>query len=145
MTYIQSHWNWAVAFCEDTDHAYDCTALVQRLGKRWRNPLTNRIVQIPRIRSRSLWSNYYVNNVDWVFQLQQLNICTDIAASAAYIRCHLGKCSLLIQILKHSPIMTHFAAQTFGHSAGWKKVQSLSWWCFDYCWHMCWFFQNGPL
>ena len=45
---------WAVVFCEDTDHAYECTALVQWLGKLWQNPLTNKTVQIPRRRSRSL-------------------------------------------------------------------------------------------
>ena len=89
---------WAVAFCEDTDHAYECTALVQWLGKRWRNPMTNKTVQIPRRRrSRSLWSNFCVNNVDWVIQL--FDICTDIAASAAYIWCHHGVCSSFIQFL----------------------------------------------
>ena len=140
MTYFQSHWSqkWAVAFCENTDHAHKCTALAQWLGKRWRNPLTNQTVQIPRRRrSRSLWSNFYVNNVDWV--IQPLDICKDIAASADAF----DVIFIIHSFFKTlSNRMTRFVAQTFGHSAWWKTVESLSWWCFwDYCWHMCWFFR----
>jgi hypothetical protein len=73
---------WAVAFCADTDHAYECTALVRWLSKRWSNPLTNEAV--PR-GGFSMWSNT-VHEI-----IQPLDICTDTHAAAEYIRCHIGE------------------------------------------------------
>jgi len=82
---------WAVALCSDTDHAYECTALVRWLGKKWRNPLTNESVRITKT-NRSAWFVLCVNNVDGV--IQPLDICTDPVAAAEYIRCHIGQGSL---------------------------------------------------
>lgn len=73
---------WVVAFCADTDHAYECTALVRWLSKRWRNPLTNKAVSR---RGSSVWSNT-VHEI-----VQPLDICTDTHAAEEYIRCHLGE------------------------------------------------------
>jgi hypothetical protein len=54
---------WAVALCEDTDHAYECTALVRWLCKRWRNPLTNEFV-----------ASYFVTSVGVVLELTAIGL-----------------------------------------------------------------------
>jgi hypothetical protein len=59
---------WAVALGEDTDHAYECVALVKWLQLRWRNPLTN----------AALPKGGHVVRV--------LDICADPDAAKAYIR-----------------------------------------------------------